>query len=307
MNREIKQFFVFLIKAIVIVLIVDMSIGLLFRFLYNRMVGGERARAHYVINKSADDVLIMGSSRAWNHYIPQVIEDSLGLTVYNAGRSAQSLLYQKTLLKMFLPRHQPKIIILDINENDLVFEARKYEIFGSLMPYYATNEAFREEFDRVNPQFKYFGWLNTVVYNSSLFSIFYRSLKPKEDLHKGFQALVGERVSRIEMVDNCSELTDVDPQMRLALHEIISLCENHNIRLICVLSPRAVDFKCVRRDYQSVKNELARKNVYTIDFTNNQKFRSNLTLMRDPAHLNGKGALEFSKDIAHIIKGELRN
>ena len=41
------------------------------------------------------DVLIMGSSRAHHHYVPEIISDSLGLSCYNTGKDGNGIILVK--------------------------------------------------------------------------------------------------------------------------------------------------------------------------------------------------------------------
>ena len=62
------------------------------------------------------DLLIMGSSRAWRHIDPNVLEDSLELSSYNLGMDGQHLPMQlwryETLLKK---NHAPRVIVYSLD------------------------------------------------------------------------------------------------------------------------------------------------------------------------------------------------
>ena len=151
MNREYKRFLIFLAKAVVIVLCIDFVLGIGLKYAYDHMKSGERARANFVVHESKADVVIFGSSRALYHYHSNLIGDSLGKVVYNAGRPAQSILYHNAMLKMMLKRHHPQMVILDINENEFVYEKRKYDIMSSLLPYYNQDADVHALINSVKP------------------------------------------------------------------------------------------------------------------------------------------------------------
>ena len=72
--------------------------------------------AQALFNKKAD-VLVLGSSRANHHYVSSMFKDSLGLTCYNAGRDGHDILYATMVLRSFLERCTPKLVITDLNSS----------------------------------------------------------------------------------------------------------------------------------------------------------------------------------------------
>ena len=65
----------------------------------NIEVGG-RGRDNYICDKSVDDILIFGSSRAVHHYNSSMIEDSLGMSCYNCGDDGNGIILSYGRLSM---------------------------------------------------------------------------------------------------------------------------------------------------------------------------------------------------------------
>ena len=80
-----KSFIIKILVFAVLMLAVDMSIGKVFAILQDRAPYGNWQRFRYINDEMRDDILIMGSSRASHHYVPKIIEDSLGMSCYNCG------------------------------------------------------------------------------------------------------------------------------------------------------------------------------------------------------------------------------
>jgi hypothetical protein len=304
MNRDLKRLLIFLVLGAALVLIIDFGLGAFLGMMYARMKGGERARAHYAIAQSQAGVYIFGSSRAAFHYDPRVLEDSLKLPVYNAGRPAQTVLYHLPVLKMILARTKPKIVILDINENEFVKEARKYDLLNSLLPYYRVDEGVRQAIDIVKPGYRYFSWSRSLPYNSSLFAIFYRSLVSpggREDI-AGYTPMKGSKDTVPDTLQNCQDHPEYDPVIIAAFRDFVALCRQSDIRLVVVTSPRFVMPLCPVPELLRVQEEIKNTGVEYLDFHKNEKYVKNLDYMYDDAHLNELGAVEFSRDIAGYLK-----
>ena len=51
-----------------------------------------------------------------------------------------------------------------------------------------------------------------------------------------------------------------------------------------------------------VRNICLQRNIPLIDFSNNPKYVGNNVYFKDGAHLNARGADEFTKDLIHVLK-----
>jgi len=306
MNRDLKRLLIFLLLGGALVLTIDFGLGAFLGVMYGKMKGGERARAHYAIRQSHAKVYVFGSSRAAFHYDPRVLEDSLKLPAYNAGRPAQTVLYHLPVLRMILARNKPEVVILDINENEFVKEVRKYDLLNSLLPYYHADERVRETIDIVKPGYRYFSWSHSLPYNSSLFAIFYRSLISPGDREEiaGYTPMKGHKDTVPDTLQNCHDRPVYDPLIIGAFHNFVALCRENSIRLVVVTSPRFVVPMCPGPDLLRVQEEIKKAGVEYLDFTKKDKYVKNLDYMFDDAHLNELGATEFSRDIAGYLKGK---
>ncbi len=306
MNPELKKFLKFALIALLLVWGVDFLAGSGLDYLHSRMKGGERARAYYAINKSKADVYIFGSSRALYHYNPQILKDSLGMSVYNAGRSAQTVLYHLPVLKMIIKRQTPKLVILDINENEFVKDQTKYDLVNSLLPYYTKEESVRKMIDLVKPGYRYFSWSKVLPYNSSVLSILTRNLKPETGVKdiNGYIYVKGHRMTSTAIIDNCNNVEEFDPAIIEAFREFVQTCKENNIQLRIFISPRFANFRCERTDLKEVDEQLKLQGLTYTSFVNNPKYISNESYMYDVAHLNYEGSVAYSAEVAHLLKQE---
>lgn len=303
MTREFKKLLKFIAITAATVFILDFMIGSLLEYLYNRMEAGERARAHFATQKSEADLFIFGSSRALYHYDPSILKDSLHVEAYNAGRSAQTVLYHLPVFKMILSRKKPKAVILDVNESEFLYDQSKYDLVSLLLPYYA-NPAVKDVVDKVSPGYRYFSWSRIVPYNSSLVVIAYRALGfgSRRSDDKGYIYFQGNRTSQLETYKYCGKPITIDPNIVDAFREFVQLCKDNQIPLLIVVSPRFMKVDCERKDLLEIKQLADSMNVRLVDFSTSPKYLQNLTFMYDEAHLNREGSIEFTKDVIFQLK-----
>jgi hypothetical protein len=303
MKTHFYKFLQFLLIAIVILLVIDFSMGKAMGKLYDRMNVGEKARANYFIRTDSSDVVIFGSSRALYHYNSKVIADSLGQSVYNAGRSNQSIIYHLALLKGIMDRHVPKTVVLDLKEDEFVKSAYKYEVLSALLPYCKTNEGIREIYTRANPGYRFWAWSHLLPYNSSVFATVYRGLKRGKDKDiRGFMPLEGTFKDQRKISKNCNTLSPpIDTVLVECFHEFVKLCRDKNIKLFVTISPRYSRYECARPELRSVLNAANKSRVSVHDFS---EMIDDKTLFYDLWHLNKKGATTYSQKLAAVLKPE---
>ena len=165
----LKKLIIKLAVFFALLIVVDMVAGVVIRKVYFNQNHGGAYRITYVLEKATSDIMILGSSRANHHYIPTMMQDSLGLTCYNAGRDGNFISYSNAEVNSILKRYSPKTIILDILDDE--FEVRSYKIedrVSSLLPYYRTHPEIRAIVDLKSPLEKYKLLSNLYTFNTLL-------------------------------------------------------------------------------------------------------------------------------------------
>lgn len=308
MGGEYGKLLKFLAVGCVLVFLLDQLLGETLRYLERNMRGGERARTYNAVHRANADVFVFGSSRALYHYSPAVMRDELDMEVYNAGRSAQTVLYHLPLLKMILKRHIPKLVILDINEDEFVADQQKYDIVNFLLPYYNEDPSVRSIIDEVRPHYKYFSWSKALPYNSSAISMLWRTIHPLEKgSEDGYSPVFGRRTRIDSITQNCGQRYYFDSRIEHAFDEFVGTCQVNRIPLLVIVSPRTMKFACEREDFARVKAAAIRTHVPFLDLSSSEKYRDHPEWMHDSAHLNNVGSSEFSKEIASYLSSRFIN
>ncbi len=265
-------------------------------------VGGQ-ARDNYICNKSEDDLLIFGSSRAVHHYNASMLEDSLGYSSYNCGEDGNGIILSYGRLHMIKERHQPKIIIYDVNPSfDIVInDNRKY--LGYLRAHY-DRDGIAPIFYDIDKVSKYKMQCRMYRYNSTFLQntiAFLTGIANDEGI-KGFRPSKGEmdtmKISRIEEKNDLN--IAIDSLKVEYINKFIDLCNDS--KLVFVVSPIWYGMDIKETEY--IKNLCVSQNICFIDFSNDPKYVHQNAYFIDGSHLNEFGANEFTKDLIDKLQKE---
>ena len=104
MSKSYKQFILKLVIFLAILAGVDFLVGKGMDCLrigaFELHPNNVGMKTSFVIEKTTDDVLVIGASDASHHYIPKMIEDSIGMTVQNCGIDGSFFLFQNCLMHL---------------------------------------------------------------------------------------------------------------------------------------------------------------------------------------------------------------
>ena len=140
-----KKFLINIVIFFAVVIACDYLMGSVLLFMNLNSKVADNGRNNMINKEMTADIVILGSSRALHHYVPQIIEDTLGLTCYNAGTDGQGIILNYGRYQMLSQRYTPKIIIYDI------------------CPEYDLN---------TNDNSRYLKWLKPYYFDSSVREIF---------------------------------------------------------------------------------------------------------------------------------------
>lgn len=110
MKKFVRRLLYFFVPPILVLLPIDI-------YLSKGLKNTSLAAAEYEVwndlfyNNISPEVAIYGSSRAWVHIDPMIIEDSLGLSAYNFGIDGHNFWLQYYRHKNLLKNTTPKTII----------------------------------------------------------------------------------------------------------------------------------------------------------------------------------------------------
>ena len=310
MQSNLKPTLIKILKLVVILLIVDFCLGSITKHIFFTQKTGKFARSTYVINNAKEEVIIFGSSHAHRNYVPEVIQNSMNKTCYNAGAEGQQLLFHRALQKMLFKRNLPEIIILNIDENFLYKSDIAHNRLSDLHPYYPE---FKEELRPILSlksnfiDFKLF--FKSYQTNSTLIHAVRYYLAP-QIAYNGYRPLDGvmaknEGVLTINDDSDKEYIEEIDEAFVMTLKDFIRDAKSKGVKLFLVTSPNLVPRNTIKnKSLEKIKAMANIENIPFIDFLNSNEFLNEYDLFHDPSHLNDKGARLFTLKLSEILKLE---
>ena len=293
--NQVVRFFLRLVLILFFVLIVDRGGGMILSHYYFHQHSGEESKITFVIDSTVADVVIFGSSRAHHHYVPEIIENRLHYSCFNAGADGNYLLYSYALFNTIVKRYSPKLIIFDSRPYELGNIASEYDRLSILLPYYQKYPAIRHVIDLRGPfeKFKHISYIYS--YNSLLFQILKGNLgsgKSEGPELDGYSPLNKTmKPEKIGTWDICD--IPIDKNKVNLVRDIISTCKKKNIELIFVHSPIWVTMQ--KSNCHNILADICSENgIRYIDMSNDSTFINRPDYFEDISHLNDKGARIFT-------------
>ena len=290
--------------------VLDRSIGAVLQHYFFAKKNGFDYRTNYVMNTAKPDVLIFGSSRASYHYNTKVLQDSLKISVYNAGRDLSYIQYHYALLQGVLKRYSPKLIVLDTRPNEFQkFEnGENYDRLNVLLPYYDTHPEIREVVELRSPYEKVKLLSKIYPYNSLILSELVELLPiaryKKDDSENGYIVKNGNFNSPRGpyTVDD-----EVDPVAALYYKKFVQVCKAKNIKLVIAYSPMYQNIDTLRnRNLLFAKQVCKENNLPLIDYLYDPQFNTP-QYFYDKLHLNGAGSTLYSQRIVRRLREVLNS
>lgn len=305
--KDTKKIVVGILGFCLLLVVVDWAVGAWSEKMYYKSKYGIFRRQIYCLTESQDELMILGSSRAAHHYVPQVFEDSLGISCYNAGSDGMCIYYHYGILASRIQRGcPPKMVILEVIGTDAeVSQGATFSLEAALdrfAPHYG-------EFAEIDSLFAFNGWKEkvkllskTYKYNSKLVQTIKCNYIPwPED--RGYEALNGvmkvadgEKVADVLLPS--SERPNIEERKMVYLQKFIDDCKVNNIELVMCYSPYYGQ-RTPKSIY--VIEELAKKNaVLFLNYGDDWRFQKP-DYFQDASHLNDTGAKEYSKVVAREL------
>jgi hypothetical protein len=282
----------------------DRLVGYISYYLVEHAISGETQKNEYICDRTNEDILILGSSRAVHHYDPRIIEDSLGLSCYNCGYDGCGSITAYGLLNILSKRYSPKVIIYEITPE---FDYLQYDkkdntkYLGPLKNYY-DREGIDSVFMMVSPieRWKMYSYMYRI--NSKAIQMLSENIIKRNETIKGFHTK--ETLMSYEPdIDDTRKDLEYDDVKILYLKKIISLCKNHKIKLIFSVSP---SYKKTDSYAYTYAKDLAKVNdIPFISHYADTLINRNKKNFYDQVHMNMNGAQTFTKvfvsDLKNII------
>jgi len=256
-----KHFLIYTVKIIVVALLIAVALDGLYTVIF--MQSENRGKVETVFNSKAQkyDVVILGSSRANNHFVSQMFEDK-GLKTFNYGISGGHLFEASLVLKLMIERkYEIKNVILEADLN-LSNDQESDGVSAKFLPYIHNSEIIKEHFS------------NQKNFNELYYIPFYRYIK--YDSKIGFREVVKiESKEKTNALDNLgfyplekhkngnmkNNIVNLKPLKHNKYYEEIkNICKANKINFIPVMTPMCENvvgmnyFDKVKKQYPEIYN-----------------------------------------------------
>lgn len=292
-----KKYLIKIALFFVAVAIVDVLFGIACQYMNDHSKGGGIKSRYYVCKESNEDVLIFGSSRAKHHYVPDIIEDSLGMTCYNTGEDGNGVIMCYAFLKMISSRYSPKCIVYDVSRFD-IYEDDNTKYLDLIKPYY-YEPGIDSIFWYVKPKTKIMMLSGLYRYNTTCLRVIGNYVHPSTNYKKGYAPMCGKM--EYEPEDNTRQQGIVDSMKMVYFEKLLQLSQGKNISVICLGSPY---YRIDPQDgfYNPIIELCQKYSVPFLDYTDVSCINNDKNLFNDRSHLNDKGARIYTSELTKTIR-----
>lgn len=297
-----RKYIVNILFFFVVIIVVDFGFGKACAYLNAHAKGGETKQMYDLCLKNQYDVLILGSSRAHHHYVPQIIEDSLNLTCYNAGYDGNGVVMMYGIYQMIVNRYKPKLIIYDIEPTFDIYEYgadnNNSRYLSALRPYFRQS-GITDIFKDVSIEDYYKSFSSLCQYNSFTVPFVIDNIKNRSMNVKGYSPMYGQMMKEPVIVGK-KDSSVVDSIKIKYMKRLIQDASEKGISVIMVASPM---YGSVRsKSLQPIKELCTEYKIPFVDYYANYVFMKHKEWFNEPMHLNNEGAHAFTREIVDIIK-----
>lgn len=302
MKRYLLQIAVFF----AIVAVIDVCCGFGFDYLKSHAKGGDTYKDYYLAEKCEDDVLILGSSRAARHYVPSVIEDSLGLSCYNAGVPGHGIIPAYAYYKIVAERHKPKLVIYEVTPGFDYFASDPYSTYLGRARQYYHKESVKELYLTFGDGLNKLRFVSNMYKNNS--SIVHNVMDQfTESGDNGYEPLFGilsnDAATQPKEIEYIPEYS-IDSLKLKQVEKLIIATKEDNVPLTFVISPRYNGLSqgelCQYEESMSLAGRYSVPFINLVDLEGVSGVRE---LFQDFGHMNHTGATLFTQELVALIKG----
>lgn len=298
----------FLLKVLLFcafVVAMDFAFGYVFSWLRTHAKGGSTANCEYIANRCVDDVIILGSSRATHHYIPQIIEDSLGVSCYNCGEEGNGVVLACGRLKMLMHRYKPKLVIYEITPGyDYGNSETNKKFLGYLRAYY-DKQGVRELFDLFDDEQSWLKMKSKMYQNTTRLLPDIVDNMIFRDNNKGYDPLYGKmKFTKTSPAKEKTPMT-IDSLKLSTLESVIVLCKKENVPLVFMVSPWC-NYDEGMAMWEPAFRLCEQYGIEVYNHINDPDITQNNELFQDNNHLNDEGAKAFTLSIIPLIKKHIQ-
>ncbi len=313
-NNKIKFFLYKLLILCGVIIVTDVIAGFALKSLFYKQRSGKYFTTSHALWDCKEEILIFGNSHAAQHFNAPLVKKKLAKTVFNFGNQGQSMLYIYPLIKSILTYHKPKLIILNIDYNELHYDVTDYQRLSVYLPYYHYNSVIdtaislvgaNEGLKAISSLYRYNSTIGYVLLNT------YNQAYNKSINSLGYDPIIGNMCT----LDKKNSINEENPFNRKivfdtlkinCLIKLVRLIQAKHIKLLVTTTPLFQHDAAESDVYKDrLKETLNKLNVDYLDYGNNTSFKEKCDLFHDVSHLNTTGADLWTNVCINYIKDKI--
>jgi len=300
-----KKFIIVLLSALAIAFVADRVLALGVDALYKSSNATDPYKVNRVVRDVKTDVVFMGSSRCHHNYVPSIIADSIGLSVYNAGLwGMQNIYFQYSLFQLLLDRYQPKAIVYEVHPIDILSTPYSgLERLNTLSPFIGQNADVDSLFRQADT-YCYYKLSHLYRYNGGLMDYIAGTLFVNNSQADGGYKPLDMHVKADEMTDEF-DFPDDAGKMKL-FNQFIDTCQSRGIQLVFISSPMYHRSQSTLRQFARFDSIAKARDIVFLDFTERKPLCDSTALFADRGHFNDDGARYYSRLIAPELRSVIK-
>lgn len=294
--KKFKNILLF-VGLIVGFLFADRIIALGMNELLSRVTTGTFAEAKRAMFEQKSEILILGSSRAQSHFDPAAIKQLTDLSCYNAGMGGQGYDYTEIITSVMMKRYSPKIVVLEVTPT-FFDEIRDNNAKGVLLPFAFGEKTILTFLEKDDKYLKAKSMISqSFLFNSSIFKIVSRVIKPKDENSNGFQP-IEKKVLNFEFTTETKDFSKmkISKVQWQTFINTLDILKRNKIKIVATISPIYFpEWDENDKFILHLKEIIRLAGGEFLDYSRDSRFMKKKELYYDGAHLLRKHATEFSK------------
>jgi hypothetical protein len=249
-----RKFIIVISKILLTLLVLLVTLDWVYTTVY--LNSSNRGKVEKVFNSKAEnfDVVILGSSRANNHFVPKLFEKK-GLKTFNYGMSGAHLFEASLLLKLIAERnYKIKTVILEADLGLCNIQLAD-GIASKFLPYIHHSETIKKHFSSQKtfnelyyiPFYRYIAYDGIIGFREMFFNAIHKKTSHLEN--QGYYPLLNAKSGNMK-----NDIRALKPIRNKYYEEIKQICKQNNYKLITVMTPMCSNVKGL--DYFDKANKI---------------------------------------------------
>lgn len=247
------------------------------------------------------DVVVLGASRCHHHYVPSVMEDTLGMSVYNAGVGGSNNIFAHyVVLSHILRRHTPKVVCLELMTTDYAPQADPFHPLAFFAPLFGIcPEA--DSLYRIAGTYWRYQVSHLYRYNAKAASnILGLAMNRQQKADRGYMPLPQPAVHPEGEPAWEEPVAGCDSMKTAYLHRLVRRCREKGISVVFVVSPKYTFIP--DGHYRVLKDIAQEEGIPFLDYHGQRLYTDHPQYFKDASHLWDEGARHYSSRFAGDLK-----